>query len=245
MDRRESWKLATHLNVYQIALLMAGYDPGHLGTLRQSDWPREARDAAEPYLTAIINAVLEQKIAYTPVYPGDFDDSAIDWFLSRVEIGGFREWLISRNYRDSFFIGADAEVDPLLDEASEFYAPKLAAAVQAWREVTADPDALRGRSPKQAIEIWLRHHANKYGLLDERGNPIKQAVSDISKVANWKPEGGATPTPIPRAKSDGPAKGKPSEGASHPTPLIKAPPRVQQNLPTPASVPDLDAEIPF
>lgn len=78
-----------------------------------------------------------------------------------------------------------------LDPKNPRYAPKLAAAVRAWQAVT-DPG---GHHPKQALEKWVREHASEFGLLDDDGNPINQAVEDCGKVANWKPGGGAPKTP--------------------------------------------------
>ena len=34
-----------------------------------------------------------------------------------------------------------------------------------------------------------------FGLTDEEGNPINQAIEECSKVANWNPGGGAPKTP--------------------------------------------------
>ena len=82
-----------------------------------------------------------------------------------------------------------------------FYAPKLAAAVRAWNEVTSNPEALNGKTPKKALEIWLRKHANEYGLTAKDGNPNELGIEEICKVANWKPAGGASPTPAPLSQS--------------------------------------------
>jgi hypothetical protein len=103
----------------------------------------------------------------------------------------------ARNYVDGFFIGGADEIDKIADQHGEYYAPKLAAAVRAWNEVTADPTALNGKTPKRALEIWLRKHANEYGLTGKDGNPNELGIEEICKVANWKPGGGASPTPTP------------------------------------------------
>jgi len=47
-------------------------------------------------------------------------------------------------------------------------------------------------SPKQALENWLRANAGHFGLVDARGTPVKTAIEECSKVANWKGSGGAT-----------------------------------------------------
>lgn len=79
----------------------------------------------------------------------------------------------------------------LLDPENPRYAPKLAAAVRAWQAVT-DPGT---KTPKQATEKWLLEHAAEFSLTDEEGDPNKQGIKEVAKVANWKPLGGAPRTP--------------------------------------------------
>jgi len=81
---------------------------------------------------------------------------------------------------------------------SPYYAPKLAAANDAWKAVTSDKTWLRGRSPKKAIELWLKENAARYGLLNKDGTPNATGIEEIAKVANWKPAGGAPTTPKDR-----------------------------------------------
>ena len=84
-----------------------------------------------------------------------YTSDEIDWERSTVNIDSLCEWLRLRNFPDGFFIYTESKVDKIADEANEFYAPKLAAAVRAWNEVAADSGALNGKSPKKALEIWL------------------------------------------------------------------------------------------
>ena len=77
-----------------------------------------------------------------------------------------------------------------LEPLNPRYAPKLAAAVRAWQAVT---DAGK-KSPKQALDKWLREHAAEYGLTNEEGKPIETAIEECSKVANWNQMGGAPKT---------------------------------------------------
>src|SRR5215467_6141351 len=74
------------------------------------------------------------------------------------------------------------------------YSPKLAAAIQAWTVISADPELRRGRSVKQALVMWLRHHANEFDLTKEDGNPNEQGIEDVAKIANWDTKGGAPRT---------------------------------------------------
>ena len=62
--------------------------------------------------------------------------------------------------------------------------------MRAWNEVTADPTALNGKTPKRALEVWLRKHANEYGLTGKDGNPNELGIEEVCKVANWKLGGG-------------------------------------------------------
>ena len=155
------------------------------------------------------------------------------------------EWLRLRNFSDGFFIGGAGEVDKLADETGKFYAPKLAAAVRAWNEVTADLEALNGKSPKRSLEIWLRKHSNEYGLTNKDGNPNELGIEEICKVANWKPAGGASPTPSGKETSEGEAKERQTGWVRK-----LRPPRDRANPPTrrpksPTPRTDMDDDIPF
>nr|VFJ55972.1 MAG: hypothetical protein BECKFW1821B_GA0114236_102512 [Candidatus Kentron sp. FW] len=86
---------------------------------------------------------------------------------------------------------AEAANTGYLDPNNPRYAPKLAAAVRAWQAVT-NPGR---RSPKKALEEWLREHAMEYDLIHPDGKPIELAIDDCAKIANWQLGGGAPKTP--------------------------------------------------
>lgn len=71
-------------------------------------------------------------------------------------------------------------------ESLASYPPELRAAIEAYRAVRSDPNALSGRSPRQALERWLRE--NRPEIL---GNAKKRVLT----IANWSPQGGAPKTP--------------------------------------------------
>ena len=102
-----------------------------------------------------------------------------------------------RGISSGFFFPDDFDDRNYLDPENSFYAPKLAAAVVAWESVSSNERLLDGKTPKQAIEKWLREHASEYGLTGADGNPVVAAIEQISKVSNWRPEGGAAKTPTP------------------------------------------------
>jgi len=117
-----------------------------------------------------------------------------DWSLSTIARDDLVEWLRSRGVKDGFFFPnatITSDIPDYLDPDGPRYANKLAAAVRAWQAVT-DPGKM---SPKKALEKWLREHAAEFGMTNEIGNPVNQAIGECSKIANWQPSGGAPKTP--------------------------------------------------
>lgn len=119
-----------------------------------------------------------------------------DWDKTTVAEKDLREWLASRGFKTGFFFPSHEEAqEGYLDRGHPCYAPKLAAAIRAWEAVTTDPEKLRGKTPKQAITKWLNENAASYGLTKDDGTPNATGVEEAAKLANWKPEGGASKTP--------------------------------------------------
>jgi hypothetical protein len=237
MDRIRRWKLADELNVYQIVLLIAGYDPSEFENDYYDKWPNEVKMEISPYLNAIKNAASSERFKFRVLH-NEYRDGEIDWYASLIDIESFTEWLHTRNFNNGFFTCGARDSDRLSESLSEFYAPKLAAAVHAWNEVTSDPEALNGKTPKKALEIWLRKHANEYGLTNKDGNPNELGIEEICKVANWKPSGGASPTHTPSAK--------PALEAPHATWKARPkPPTLRSKSPTLRPADIIDDDIPF
>lgn len=118
-------------------------------------------------------------------------EGSIDLWESTIEVDALKLWLKDRGFSTGFFFPVTGGIPDYLDTRNPRYAPKLAAAVRAWEAVT-EPGT---KSPKKALDKWLREHAAEFGLTDDEGQPINQAVEDCSKVANWQPGGGAPKTP--------------------------------------------------
>ena len=59
-------------------------------------------------------------------------------------------------------------------------------------EQTSFPNNPNGH---KALIVWLRQHANEFGLTKEDGNPNEQGIEDVAKIANWDTRGGAPKTP--------------------------------------------------
>ncbi len=118
-------------------------------------------------------------------------DGSLDLYESKVRVNSLKTWLSLKGIKSGFFFPEPIETMDFLDPMHPRYTPKLAAAYRAWQAVT---DAGK-RSPKQALDKWLREHASEYGLTNDEGKPIEQAIQECSKVANWNTRGGATKTP--------------------------------------------------
>jgi len=224
--RLEVWRIADTLSLASAAALMCGESPGRIAPPGESGIDRchlrgsEALDAerrddgTEEFaarLEALTRAAERGTLKAEKLYLGEcihvrYDGSesvehwepvgTIDPVATTVDVDDLKTWLTSRGITSGFFFPVATgtpDVPGYLDPAHPRYAPKLAAAVSAWNAVT-DPGA---KSPKQALDKWLREHAAEFALTGDDGNPVTQAIEDCSKVANWNPGGGAPKAPGP------------------------------------------------
>lgn len=74
------------------------------------------------------------------------------------------------------------------DNEGEGLPEELRAALAAYRAVRNDPSALSGKTPKQAMLLWLDHNTNL----------SKDARERAATIANWSKVGGAPRTPTMR-----------------------------------------------
>ncbi|WP_052699449.1 hypothetical protein [Hyphomicrobium sp. 99] len=190
------------LTIYHIALLIEGYNPSEYNCSSAGCWGLKAQRDTAAVLTALKNAIDDETLTlYRKVYHEEFG-AGLDYSQSLVHVDDLQDWMPRIGLHDSFFRPA-APAPDIQYPLGDFYAPKLAAAIAAWKAVTADPRLLRGKSPKKALEAWLRENAARYDLLNKDGSPNATGIEEISKVANWKPTGGAPATP----EADEPAPG--------------------------------------
>lgn len=199
MQSADYWRLCDELSIFQAIMLILDYDPDN-----QYSWTVEQNkkhSVPEGYgalKTAIVNAVekqdIEARIKYHDNYNNQTGDG-IDVDATIISVESLRDFLNKKGFRRGFFFPEGSIFEDYLDSRNAFFAPKLAAAIYAWKEVTESKDALNGKTPKQALEKWLRENANKYGLTKDDGTPNETGIQEICKIANWKPEGGAAKTP--------------------------------------------------
>lgn len=192
------WRLCDELSIKEAALLTAGVSPAEYAFVEKQSMDIRPR-GYEAAKTAITNALrggritgeIEQEFGYDINGNPEPIPGTISIDNSRVNVESLREWLVSRGFRHGFFFPAGTDTPDYLNPRDPRYAPKLAAAVRAWLEVT-DP---AGKHPKQALAKWLRENAAEFGLTDEEGKPNETGIEEAAKVANWQPGGGAPKTP--------------------------------------------------
>jgi hypothetical protein len=201
MEGLDYWRLCDELSIINAALLIASEDPGH-SAAHVENWDFDKRPVGyEAAKAAIVSAIRNEllKGALAPRYVYNENGFATDAILgtvdlneSYVDVASLKEWLASRGFRSGFFFPDTTGAPDYLDPGHPHYAPKLAAAVQAWRAIECEE--LGGKSPKQMLAKWLREHAAEYGLSDDDGNPNETGIEEAAKVANWQPGGGAPKT---------------------------------------------------
>ena len=199
MESLDYWGLCDQLNVVEAALLVVGEDPscaeyteGHNVERRPNGYEAAKR--------AIFSGLDNLSIKGTLIFNPDYDqngnnkgiiEGTIDPYKSVVNVESLTQWLRLKGFTTGFFFPEPIATMDFLDPLNTRYAPKLAAAVNAWQAVT---DAGK-KSPKQALEKWLREHAAEFSLTNDEGKPVETAIEECSKVANWNAKGGATKTP--------------------------------------------------
>ena len=218
MEGLDYWRLCDEVSITQAALLIVGVDPATCQD-NIANWTAENRPIGyDASLAALTHAILAGRLKATirrgawergwNEDPSEHEDvgrdhrglqiifkTDPDWSLTTTTVDDLRIWLRGRGIKTGFFFPEDTDSADYLNPADLHYAPKLAAAISAWEAVKKDPSAMRGKTAKQAIVIWLRRHADRYGLTKEDGSPNEQGIEEVSKIANWDTKGGAPKTP--------------------------------------------------
>jgi hypothetical protein len=238
VEKLEYWKLCAEFTVVQAALIVCGIAPEDM------QWQVERTNETEcPAGYVAIRTALKHGLESGRIKPAKLsnccDDDGnesqyIDIQATTISVDEINRFLKSSGVLCEFFDRSDLEFTaaPPLSTMP----PKLAAAIKAWSAVSAEPARLRGKSPKQALEQWLIENADDLSLRNRDGTINRTGIEEICKVANWKPSGGATPTPMTAAPPPLPVARQ----------LIRLPPpRATSGIQRRDISADLDDEIPF
>lgn len=203
MDDLYFWRLSDEVTVMQAALLAIGEDPSGMSS-NVEKWEVYRRPTGyEAIKSALCNALLSRSVSGRLVPVSVYDKKAlrfidivdsVDVQKSTVYINSVRDWLKKKGVESDFYSLSNSYVPSYLDVNHPRYAPKLAAAIKAW-EAMEDASLYAGKSPKKALEAWLKAHAADFDLTLEDGRPNRNGITEAAKVANWQPLGGAPKTP--------------------------------------------------
>lgn len=191
----DAWKLCDRLSVVQAALLIAGHEPTEFRG--KQVWQIEAQALHFlPAKTALLAAIDERDEFGEIVWEeDDFNNPFMDLDASFVRVGPLRAFLEEKGMVDNYFSGEVEERPGYLEPDHPRFAPQLAAAVEAWMQIEHPAD-LKGKTPKQAIEKWLRENAAKFRMTDDDGTANESAIERIARICNWQPQGGVPATPV-------------------------------------------------
>jgi len=233
MQGIDLWKLLTEYSIVHAALLIAGYSPDEADRHQEHTLGSKCQGYT-PAKTALYNAVRSGNL--TPAKLAlDIDQNDGSEYISihstLISVSDLDAFTKARGVVCEFFDRPERSGAHSMAPSNPFFSKKLDAANRAWAAVTSDPDRLRGKSPKQALQAWLVENAQGLGLLNKDGQPNQTGIEEICKVANWKPEGGATPTQAAMPQSK-------------PAPLVRLP-FGNQTGPGASFAADLDDDIPF
>lgn len=190
------WRLSTEFSVLHAALIIAGYSPDIAEANGKSVLTKRCPGFL-PAKTALCNAIKSEVLVPVELTYEESEygtTSHINIYSTLLSVSDLWNFTSGAGKYCGTFDRRDQRGSGQLSSAGGFFSKKLDAANKAWAAVTSDPSRLRGKSPKQALEDWLTENAANLGLLNKAGQPNRTGIDEIAKVANWKPEGGATPT---------------------------------------------------
>lgn len=202
------WRLSDEVTVIQAILLVLGREPQDLAAYVDSYDPGSQPNGYEAVKSGILGGLRNNALIgtlYCVEYEDDRGNPREDtsrWDLSRskVNVASLINWLSSRGVSKGYFFSGESARRGVNDRKHPRYAPKLAAALEAWE---AFDDTVPGPgTAKQKIMKWLRLHAAEYGLVDEDGKPREGVIEELAGIANWAPKGGAPKAMAPEALAE-------------------------------------------
>lgn len=199
MDWKKAWSARSEMSFIQAAYLICGLDP--FSPEQDSQSHGQLPEGVGPILNELLDYANKKYKRETLEIGGSLRGWLKPGRDETVDKSLVVEWLSNVGLESDIFIlspekfTSDETVASYLNPSHDFYAPKLVAAIAVWKAIANNPKMLSGKSPKQAIDKWLHDNAGEYGLIQKNGNINQAGIDQISKVVNWKPDGGVPKTP--------------------------------------------------
>jgi hypothetical protein len=171
MESLDFWRLCDELTIVQAALLIVGEDP----TDKQDSIERKVNESKpegyEALKTALMRAALSDKIISKKSFYETFDNIPyLNCTETTLDVISLKAWLREKGFLPKFFFpDFETTSDEFLDPKNPNYAPKLAAAVNAWLTISKNPALAKGKTVKQSLMKWLRENSKEYGFNNEEG----------------------------------------------------------------------------
>ena len=195
MQNFDYWRLCDSISLFQAVMLILGFDPANQCSSDVEHHKRhEVPEGYGALKTALINAVKSGKIVSQiepefDNYNGEVIENTVSFDNTNIDVESLKDFLRQRSFLQGFFLPEGNVSEEYLNSDNAYYAPKLAAAVNAWKTITENSKLLNGKTPKQAMQKWLRENAGRYGLTKDDGSPNETGIEEICKVANWNTGG--------------------------------------------------------
>ena len=141
MEAVDFWTLSPELTIRQAVLLVLGSDPAEYSYAESWQDEENLPKGYEALKNAISHALQRGEITgrIIPHFRTDFEDQvripidgSTDPAESMVEVVSLRRWLHNSGIMTGFFFPQSSALPNYMDPRNDRYAPKLAAAVQAW-----------------------------------------------------------------------------------------------------------------
>lgn len=204
LDPIDFWKFHDVLTARESVLLMLNCDPTDYLNYSDDNISNEFRTILGALKKDIRSARIESNINHDYNLNGySHNEPEIDWDTTTIWVSELRRWLLSKNFKPSFFFSEETSTPNYLNKNHLRYSPKLAATVKVWLAME-DDNLMRGKTPIIAMESYLTNNYKEFELIHKqdslkngykKGDINKGAITSMAKIANWKEKGGAPSTP--------------------------------------------------
>ncbi len=210
LPKEQVFCLMSSFSIIEASALIAGHPPsdwrentdwnnefdGTYSLANASDHEKTVFDVAMSRIThdveigelkAIIKTNSSMQLFKTDTQEAWQAKAVLDIFQTRIKRDDLVNWLKKRHCYPDFFFNNDNTSEHL--KRDNYYAPKLAALMEAWKETKqAHIDNRLNGTVKQHAEKWLEENAKIYGI-----DSLKN-FKDLAAVVNFEPDGGRKPT---------------------------------------------------